>query len=252
MHNGKVEINMKTSEKIALYAESIVGKSRRDLNLFQSTEWCAETVSHVITQTIPSEKSVTDISCNAMIRKMRNSPNFYEPEDEMKRGDFLFPDWDKDRDPLRDSKPLDHVVIVTKYKDGYVTYVDGNSDDSGIVRKHEVPVSTFNFNCRYPDYYMRYCGPEEDEQHEEKEPETVPDSDVCSITLKVLKKGDRGENVKALQRLLFACGYSVGSYGDDGVFGDCTEKALRNFQKEHNLSETSVCDADTWKKLHEV
>lgn len=51
----------------------------------------------------------------------------------------------------------------------------------------------------------------------------------------VLKKGSRGDAVKAMQRMLAACGYGCGSSGADGVFGKDTYKALVCFQMEHGL-----------------
>ena len=50
-----------------------------------------------------------------------------------------------------------------------------------------------------------------------------------------LQNGDEGEAIKAMQAMLIACGYSCGSYGADGYFGDETEKALKKFQKAAGL-----------------
>ena len=50
-----------------------------------------------------------------------------------------------------------------------------------------------------------------------------------------LMKGDSGEAVKNMQEMLIACGYSCGSYGADGQFGDATEAALIRFQKAAGL-----------------
>lgn len=46
---------------------------------------------------------------------------------------------------------------------------------------------------------------------------------------KVLKKGDSGNEVKALQLYLKIAGKNLGVYGADGVFGTDTENALRSF-----------------------
>ena len=50
---------------------------------------------------------------------------------------------------------------------------------------------------------------------------------------RILRNGMEGEDVKELQRLLIELGYSCGSYGIDGDFGDATELAVMNFQKDH-------------------
>lgn len=47
----------------------------------------------------------------------------------------------------------------------------------------------------------------------------------------LLRNGDRGSKVTELQRKLMAAGFDLPQWGADGVFGDETEKALRDFQK---------------------
>lgn len=50
-----------------------------------------------------------------------------------------------------------------------------------------------------------------------------------------LQKGDTGENVRKMQSMLISCGYSCGSSGADGKFGDATLNALKSFQKNNGL-----------------
>lgn len=52
----------------------------------------------------------------------------------------------------------------------------------------------------------------------------------------VLKKGDRGQEVQEMQKMLIACGYSCGSTGADGIFGINTFIALKNFQRAEGLT----------------
>lgn len=47
--------------------------------------------------------------------------------------------------------------------------------------------------------------------------------------------GDSGEAVKTMQTMLIALGYSCGSCGADGEFGNDTESALKKFQKAKGL-----------------
>ncbi|MBR3008343.1 MAG: peptidoglycan-binding protein [Stomatobaculum sp.] len=60
-----------------------------------------------------------------------------------------------------------------------------------------------------------------------------------------LKKGSRGEAVKALQRKLINAGYSVGPEGADGIFGGNTFKAVVMFQEDHGLTVTGEAGAET-------
>ena len=230
---------------IAAYAESLVGKSRYDLNLRESTEWCAEAASFILEHTVDPDKEFHTISCNDMIFRMSRSDKFYEPEDEPRRSDYLFFDHDRDKDPLKDSKPLDHVAVITNFDGEYIEYVDGNGDSSGIVKKRRRHISTFNFECKYPDYYMRYCG----DQKQEAEPPEQSSDEGGTEWLRTLKCGDKGHDVQQMQSLLIADGYSCGSAMMDGDFGPATEKAIINFQTDHKIECTGICDRKTWKEL---
>lgn len=48
---------------------------------------------------------------------------------------------------------------------------------------------------------------------------------------RLLRNGDEGEDVKTLQQYLIKLGFDCGSWGADGEFGDCTELAVRNYQR---------------------
>lgn len=67
---------------------------------------------------------------------------------------------------------------------------------------------------------------------------------------KLLKVGARGPEVKELQRLLINTGYSVGSYGADGVFGEGTESAVKKFQAANGLSKDGIVGPATWGALY--
>lgn len=70
---------------------------------------------------------------------------------------------------------------------------------------------------------------------------------TVTVTLKVLKKGSEGSQVKTLQRLLNALGYSCGSV--DGDFGANTLSALKKYQKAKGLTADGICGKNTWSKL---
>ena len=55
---------------------------------------------------------------------------------------------------------------------------------------------------------------------------------------RILKNGMEGADVKELQKMLLELDYDLGTWRDDGDFGDATEDAVRKFQKEHD------CDVD--------
>lgn len=72
---------------------------------------------------------------------------------------------------------------------------------------------------------------------------------TVKIELNVLKKGSKGEQVKTLQRLLIAMGYSCGSSGVDGSFGSATDSAVRKYQKDKKLEVDGAVGTATWTSL---
>lgn len=59
--------------------------------------------------------------------------------------------------------------------------------------------------------------------------------DVGTLGSRLLKKGRKGEDVRMLQELLMELGYSLPDGGADGDFGEETKKAVKEFQKDHEL-----------------
>ena len=70
---------------------------------------------------------------------------------------------------------------------------------------------------------------------------------MCSIP--TVKKGHKGDTVKAVQILLKGYGYSLGRYGIDSDFGSDTENAVEAFQEDNDLKVDGVVGPNTWLKL---
>lgn len=64
--------------------------------------------------------------------------------------------------------------------------------------------------------------------------------------MKTLRKGDKGDDVVALQHLLNVEGYKVSI---DGDFGPKTEAAVKMLQKACHLEEDGICGPKTWAAL---
>ncbi len=67
--------------------------------------------------------------------------------------------------------------------------------------------------------------------------------------LRTLYKGDKGNDVKELQKELIKQGYDCGKYGADGTFGNDTKKAVEKFQKANKLDKDGVVGKNTAHKL---
>lgn len=60
-----------------------------------------------------------------------------------------------------------------------------------------------------------------------------------------LSKGDGGDAVKIMQAMLIACGFSCGSTGADGDFGENTLAGLTDFQTAHGLTADGMYGDET-------
>lgn len=66
-----------------------------------------------------------------------------------------------------------------------------------------------------------------------------------ALVMRILGRNAKGEDVRAVQRLLIAGGYSCGKYADDGDFGSATEKAVRSFQRDRAMEQSGVVEEKT-------
>lgn len=65
----------------------------------------------------------------------------------------------------------------------------------------------------------------------------------------ILRKGSEGPEVEELQQKLIKLGYSCGSYGADGDFGNSTLAAVVKFQKDHGLDDDGEVGPLTWRAI---
>jgi len=71
------------------------------------------------------------------------------------------------------------------------------------------------------------------------------------VTRPTIRKGSRGEDVRYCQEQLIKRGYDVGKTGADGIFGNGTLAAVKNFQRDNGLSADGVVGPRTWEKLQD-
>jgi hypothetical protein len=79
---------------------------------------------------------------------------------------------------------------------------------------------------------------------------TVPPAVPAAGTPRTLRRGDTGDDVRELQRVLNAW---YGGVAQDGVFGAITEASVKRAQKntppQPKLDDDGICGPLTWKKL---
>lgn len=81
------------------------------------------------------------------------------------------------------------------------------------------------------------------QQQTSQQQQISPNAGKVSGISEELKNGSRGDQVKELQKALNALGYNCGTV--DGIFGSKTLGALKNFQKDMNISQTGKLDSAT-------
>ena len=69
------------------------------------------------------------------------------------------------------------------------------------------------------------------------------------VELHLVRRGMKGEDVRALQGLLIAQGCGCGRSGADGVFGENTEKALKAYQEKHELEIDGIAGPESFASL---
>lgn len=136
---------------------------------------------------------------------------------------------------------IPEVAGVLVFFDGHVGIYEGNGSVIE-ARGHNYGVVRTKLSARpWKEWgYCPYITYGETAKPEE------PAKDI-SITLKELKYGSTGEQVRTLQRLLSALGYSLGKV--DGDYGSKTRSAVEKFQKAKGLTATGIVDEKTWKTL---
>lgn len=77
----------------------------------------------------------------------------------------------------------------------------------------------------------------------------IPSNPEGEKEMKTIRRGDKGAEVKEAQEMLMRHGYKLPKYGADGDFGAETEKAVKQFQKDWDLTQDGVIGPKTWAML---
>lgn len=203
--------------------------------------WCATFVSAVAIKLGYTDIIPTECGCPQMINLFEGIGSWIENENRTPNaGDIIFYDWEDDGVGDNTGAP-NHVGIVEKVSGNTITIIEGNYSDS-------VKRRTLNVNGKY---IRGYGVPKYDTEKttEESTKNINTNNGVCNVNVKVLKKGAKGDSVKALQALLIGYGYSCGSAGIDGSFGNNTDTAVRKYQQANKLTVDGSVGPATWSKL---
>ncbi len=197
----------------------------KDMGYNYRIEWCACFISWLakklgITDIIP-----VDIGCNSQIKKFK-SLGVWHTDRNFRSGDIIFYDWDISGD-------ADHVGIIEEINGNMLSVIEGNAGNypDDLVRRRKISSdSSLIFGYARPNY-------------------SDSDYQKISVSLPVLRKGNLGKSVKALQIILDSYGYNIGKCGIDGDFGSDTDSAVKKFQKDCEISVDGIVGKDTWTNL---
>lgn len=80
-------------------------------------------------------------------------------------------------------------------------------------------------------------------------PTPAPDPATSPAGKPTIRKGSKGEYVSLAQTMLINRGYNLEPYGADGSFGAVTEKAVKTFQRDWDLTADGIIGPKTWAML---
>ena len=144
-----------------------------------------------------------------------------------------------------DSGQINHTGIVESVDGTTVTTIEGNSGDRVARRQYDI-------NSGYIAGYGRPLWELAVESLGPQQTSTAPVYNVAQANINInmiLKLGDTGDSVRVMQEHLLKTGYDVGPDGADGDFGKNTLAALKQYQKDRNLSECGYFGQKTFEAM---
>ncbi len=205
----------------------------RGYKLKYTDAWCSGFASACAIACGATDIIPTEVGCGKHITLFKNKGIWVENDAYVPLpGDYIFYDWD-DSGKGDNKSGSDHVGIVEKVVGDEITVIEGNYSNS--VKRRTLKVNGKYIRGYGVPLYNAELPIEEGPVH---------------LAMRVLQKGDTGEDVLALQILLKGRGFN-GSMSKtlDGKFGNNTRGAVILFQRKHGLPQTGVADTATWNKL---
>lgn len=183
--------------------------------------YCAMFVSWVFNKTGVQCKGFPTASCTSALLKPAWNGGYLIRCANLKPGDAILFDW---AGRGWQGENADHVGIVKENHGTYLITIEGNV--SGCVKQ-----------CtRYPYQVVGGIRP------------SNYTTEPALKSLPLTKKGDKGDAVAVIQYLLQLRG--IVKFGVvDGVFGDKTEKAVKEFQRIRGIGQDGMVGAKTWPAL---
>lgn len=227
--------NTNLDDKTANAGSNNYTKYWRDLKpTYQEQSWCDAFVSWCFLQAYGRE-AANELLCGGLQSYYTpTSAQYFKKKNQWysrpKVGDIIY---------FKNSSRICHTGIVIRVTNVYVYTIEGNTGGASGVIENGGGVCEKAYaltNSRIAGYGR---------------PNYMATSATTSTNdSSLLKKGSQGSEVKAIQTKLIAIGYSCGSAGADGDFGNGTETAVKKFQKDYNLEVDGIVGNETKKALN--
>ena len=201
--------------------------------------WCAGYVSTIASLCKLLDIIPAECSCGRMIALAKKMGIWVENDAYVpKVGDAILYDWNDSGSGDNTGDP-EHIGIVVSVSNGVIKIVEGNYHDAVGYRNIAV-------NGRYIRGYIAFNFAS---KATSSKPSNSSSKEMCKVELAILRKGSKGNSVKALQALLVGFGYNVGKSGIDGDFGNATLSAVKKYQAKKGLEVDGVVGSATWTSL---
>ncbi len=193
--------------------------------------WCAAFTTAVAQLTGMTDIIYPECGCQRKLDKFKKANRWKARGAVPGIGDLVFYDWTGDG-------IADHEGMVVDVIGTSLLVCEGNkSDEVGIRQIEKSWRFILGFGC--PDYAGKAGegGAKEQTPAAAVETQTKPAATSSDFTIghRILRRGSRGTDVEALQRMLLGWEIGVGPDGADGIFGGNTEDAVKTYQQKNGL-----------------
>ncbi len=206
-------------------------------------QWCDLFVDWCFCQAYGKSKA-KEMLCGGFSAYTPTSAQYFKNKGQWytspKKGDVIF---------FKNSQRICHTGIVYNVDGTYVYTIEGNTSGGSAVISNGGGCCKKKYrlnNSRIAGYGRPNYG---GTKNTTVETTTNKGGNTVTVTLSILKKGSKGKEVKTLQCLLIACGYSCGSAGADGDFGNGTLTAVKKYQTAHKLTADGIVGKNTWNSI---
>ena len=210
--------------------------------------WCAAYVSAMAWKCKITDIVFPECGCDRMIALYKKAGRWQENDGYKPQiGDVIFYDWG-DSGSGDNTGSSDHVGVIVSVSGLTMKVVEGNISDK-VGYRNIIVDGKYIRGYGLPDFAKKVGAKDINVPSTGASVAAASKESSCTVSLPVLKRGNTGNSVKALQYLLIANGCSVGIDGADGDFGNNTHLAALKYQGKKGLTKDGIIGPATWSAM---